>query len=102
MVRISSRLAEGEAPASRTQEDHEPHAQPSMDRRDSYHEEGRRERLAAVWAQAGSIPKTKKLTDEEMSAMIGGLFSCESPATNPWGKSVFTVFNAKSIDDILG
>ena len=65
-------------------------------------EEGRRERLAAVWAQAGSIPKTKKLTDEEMSAMIGGLFSCESPATNPWGKSVFTVFNAKSIDDILG
>ena len=65
-------------------------------------EEGRRERLAAVWAQAGSIPKTKKLTDEEMSAMIGGLFSCESPATDPWGKSVFTVFNAKSIDDILG
>lgn len=65
-------------------------------------EEGRRERLAAVWAKAGSIPKTKKLTDEEMSAMIGGLFSCESPATDPWGKSVFTVFNAKSIDDILG
>ena len=65
-------------------------------------EEGRRERLAAFWAKAGSIPKTKKLTDEEMSAMIGGLFSCESPATDPWGKSVFTVFNAKSIDDILG
>ena len=40
---------------------------------------GRRERIAAVWAKAGSIPKTKKLTDEEMSAMIGGLFSCESP-----------------------
>ena len=63
---------------------------------------GRRERLAAVWAKAGSIPKTKKLTDEEMSAMIGRLFSCESPATDPWGKSVFTVFNSKSIDDILG
>ena len=65
-------------------------------------EEGRREKLAAVWAKAGSIPKTKKLTDEEMSAMIGGLFSCESPATDPAGKSVFTVFNAKLIDDILG
>lgn len=65
-------------------------------------EEGRREKLAAVWAQAGSIPKNKKLSDEEMSAMIGGLFSCESPAIDPWGKSVFTVFNAKSIDDILG
>jgi len=65
-------------------------------------EEGRRERLAAVWAKSGSIPKTKKLTDEEMSAMIGGLFLCESPATDPWGKSVFTVFNSKSIDDILG
>ena len=65
-------------------------------------EEGRREMLAAVWAKAGSIPKTKKLTDEEMSSMIGGLFSCESPATDPWGKSVFTVFNSKSIDDILG
>ena len=69
---------------------------------DGWMEEGRRERLAAVWAKAGSIPKTKKLTDEEMSAMIGGLFSCESPATDPWGKSVFTVFNSKSIDDILG
>jgi len=65
-------------------------------------EEGRREKLAAVWAQAGAIPKTKKLSDEEMSAMIGGLFSCESPTIDPWGKSVFTVFNAKSIDDILG
>ena len=65
-------------------------------------EEGRREKLAGVWAKAGAIPKTKKLSDEEMSAMIGGLFSCESPATDPWGKSVFTIFNAKSIDDILG
>ena len=64
--------------------------------------ESRREKLAAVWAQAGAIPKTKKLSDEEMSAMIGGLFSCDSPATDPWGKSVFVVFNAKSIDDILG
>ena len=65
-------------------------------------EEGRREKLAAVWAKAAAIPKTKRLTDEEMSAIIGGLFSCESPATDPWGKSVFTMFNAKSIDDILG
>ena len=44
----------------------------------------------------------KKLNEEEISAMIGGLFSCESPATDPWGKSVFKVFNAKSFDDILG
>lgn len=65
-------------------------------------EEGRRDKLAAVWSKAGAIPKTKKFSDEEMSAMIGGLFSCESPATDPWGKSVFTIFNAKSIDDILG
>ena len=36
-------------------------------------EEGRREKLA-VWAKAGSIPKSKKLTEEEMSAIIGGLF----------------------------
>ena len=64
--------------------------------------ESRREKLATVWAKAGAIPKTKKLNDEEISAMIGGLFSCESPATDPWGKSVFKVFNTKSIDDILG
>lgn len=65
-------------------------------------EDVRKERLAVVWAKAGSIPKTKKLTDEEISAMIGRLFSCESPATDPCGKSVFTVFNTKSIDNILG
>ena len=65
-------------------------------------EEGRREKLAKVWAKSGAIPKTKKLSDEEMSAMIGGLFLCESPATDPWGRSVFATFDAQSIDDILG
>lgn len=65
-------------------------------------EEGRREKLAKVWAKSGAIPKTKKLSDEEMSAMIGRLFSCESPATDPWGRSVFATFDAQSIDDIFG
>ena len=65
-------------------------------------EEGRREKLAAVWAKAASMPKSKKLTEEEMSAIIGGLFSCESPAIDPWGQSVLTVFDAGAIDDILG
>ena len=65
-------------------------------------EEGRREKLAKVWAKSGAIPKTKKLSDEETSAMIGGLFSCKSPATDPWGRSVFATFDAQSIDGILG
>ena len=65
-------------------------------------EEGRREKLAALWAKAASMPKSKKLTEEEMSAIIGGLFSCESPAIDPWGQSVLTVFDAGVIDNILG
>lgn len=64
-------------------------------------EEGRMETLAASWARAASIPKTKKLTDEEMSSIIGKLFACDSPAIDPWGRSVYTLMTEKSIEESL-
>jgi DNA mismatch repair protein MutL len=65
-------------------------------------EEGRREKLAMVWAQAASIPKTKILTEEGISSMIGKLFACTSPAVDPWGRNVYEAFTAKSIEEKLG
>lgn len=64
-------------------------------------EEGRMERLAATWSKAASIPKTKKLSDEEMSSIIGKLFACESPAIDPWGRSVYTLMTEKSIEESM-
>jgi len=64
-------------------------------------EEVRMEKLAATWSKAASIPKTKKLTDEEMSSIIGKLFVCESPAIDPWGRSVYTLMTEKSIEESL-
>lgn len=64
-------------------------------------EEGRMEKLAASWARAGSIPKTKKLTEEEMSSIIGKLFACESPSVDPFGNNVYTLLTEKSIEESL-
>lgn len=64
-------------------------------------EDGRMEKLAATWARAASIPKTKKLTDEEMSSIIGKLFACESPAVDPFGRSVYTLLTEFSIEESL-
>jgi DNA mismatch repair protein MutL len=65
-------------------------------------EEGRREKLAALWARTGSIPSKKILSEEEMSAMIGQLFACESPAVDPFGKKIYTVFTSKNLEENLG
>ena len=65
-------------------------------------EEGRREKLAAVWAKTGSIPSKKILSDEEISAMIGQLFACECPAVDPFGNKVYSIFTSKNIEEKLG
>ena len=65
-------------------------------------EEGRREKLAAIWARTGSMPSKKILSDEEMSAMIGQLFACESPAVDPFGKNVYSIFTSKKLEENLG
>ena len=65
-------------------------------------EEGRREKLAAVWSKTGSIPSKKILSDEEISAMIGQLFACECPALDPFGKKVYSIFTSKNIEEKLG
>ena len=52
--------------------------------------EGRREKLAKVWAESSAVNKKVTMNKEEMVNLVGRLFACESPGTDARGRAVFT------------
>ena len=63
--------------------------------------EGRRERLAKVWAEATAVHKKVTLNKEEMVDLVDRLFECESPGIDARGRSVFTNFTVDHIESKL-
>jgi DNA mismatch repair protein MutL len=63
--------------------------------------EGRRERFARVWAEAGSVNKKVRLSKEEMVDIVERLFECESPGIDARGRSVFTNLTVDNIETKL-
>jgi DNA mismatch repair ATPase MutL len=63
--------------------------------------EGRRERLAKVWAEASAVHKKVTLNKEEMVDLVDRLFECESPGIDARGRSVFTNFTVDHIESKL-
>jgi DNA mismatch repair protein MutL len=60
--------------------------------------EGRRERFAKVWAEAGALNKKVRLSKEEMVDIVKRLFECESPGIDPRGRSVYTNLTVENIE----
>ena len=63
--------------------------------------EGRRERLAKVWAEAGAVNKKVRLSREEMVDIVDRLFECDSPGIDARGRSVFTNLTVDNIESKL-
>jgi len=63
--------------------------------------DGRRERFARVWAEAGSVNKKVRLSKEEMVDIVERLFECESPGIDARGRSVFTNLTVDNIETKL-
>ena len=63
--------------------------------------EGRRERLAKVWAEAGAVNKKVRLSREEMVDIVDRLFECDSPGIDARGRSVFTNITVDNIESKL-
>jgi len=63
--------------------------------------EGRRERLAKVWAEASAVNKKVKLNKEEMVDLVDRLFACESPGIDARGRAVFTNLTVDHIESKL-
>ena len=63
--------------------------------------EGRREKLAKVWAESSAVNKKVTLNKEEMVNLVDRLFACESPGIDARGRSVFTNFTVDHIESKL-
>ena len=63
--------------------------------------EGRRERFARVWAEAGAVNRKVRLSKEEMVDIVERLFKCESPGIDARGRSVFTNLTVDHIETKL-
>jgi len=61
-------------------------------------EEGKREQLAKVWAEAGAVNRSVAMTPEEMVDLAQRLFSCELPAVDASGRVAYTVFSSDFIE----
>jgi DNA mismatch repair protein MutL len=57
-----------------------------------------RENLALALARRSGIPSGQKLADEEMKALIEGLFTCSNPNYSPSGKQTFFVLDTSKIE----
>jgi DNA mismatch repair protein MutL len=57
-----------------------------------------RENLALALARRSGIVNGQKLVDEEMKALIEGLFTCSNPNYSPSGKQTFFVLDTSKIE----
>ncbi|PCJ80159.1 MAG: DNA mismatch repair protein MutL [Bacteroidetes bacterium] len=61
-------------------------------------EEGKREKLAQVWAETGAVSRNGVMSEEEMVDLVNRLFSCELPSVDSSGRASYTVFSSNFIE----
>lgn len=58
--------------------------------------------LALSLARHAAIPQGQVLSNEEMEALVNGLFTCENVNYTPDGKSVLCILKQQEIEHLLG
>lgn len=57
-----------------------------------------RDNLARAWAKRTAIKSGRKLTKDEMQAVVEGLFACTNPNFSPEGTPTFFIFDSSKIE----
>ena len=57
----------------------------------------RASRATAGLARAAAIPSGRTLTRTEMMDLVDGLFACQEPDRDPWGRSTLATFDQEAV-----
>lgn len=57
-----------------------------------------REQLASIMAREASVKKSKSLSVEEISTLVGELFKCEVPLYSPTGEPIISIIDNDELD----
>ena len=58
----------------------------------------RQSRAIAGVARGAAIPSGRTLTRTEMLDLVDGLFACQEPDRDPWGRSTLATFDKKAVE----
>ena len=58
----------------------------------------RQSRAIAGVARGAAIPSGRTLTRKEMLDLVDGLFACQEPDRDPWGRSTLATFDKEAVE----